>query len=101
LEDLGASIFRAKLEAARSSKTFVSYSNTTWHYNPEYLDLNLPQSENLKSYKKEFLFARYVTIQIFRFVHQMLLVFLTTQACRVGVVQGKFIKYEFKVIPTA
>jgi hypothetical protein len=38
---LAASSFRVKLEAARSSKMLVSYHNTTWHHNPEYLKLEL------------------------------------------------------------
>jgi hypothetical protein len=39
-EDLAASIFRVKMEVARSSKTTVFYlHNTTWHHNLE--DLNL------------------------------------------------------------
>jgi hypothetical protein len=29
-----------KMEAARSSKTLISYHNTTFHNNPEDLDLN-------------------------------------------------------------
>jgi hypothetical protein len=29
------------MEAARFSKTLVSYCNTTWHHNPENIDLDL------------------------------------------------------------
>jgi len=29
-----------KMEAARSTKTMVSYCNTTKHHNPEFLDLS-------------------------------------------------------------
>jgi hypothetical protein len=33
-----ASNFAQKIEAVRSSETFVSYHNTTWRHNPEDLD---------------------------------------------------------------
>jgi hypothetical protein len=39
-----------KTEAARSSKMLAFYSNTTLHYNPEDLDLNLHHYENLNSH---------------------------------------------------
>jgi len=32
--------FKVKMEAERSSETFVSHRNTTWRHNPEDLDLN-------------------------------------------------------------
>jgi len=42
--------FTLKMETARSSKTMVSYHNTTWCHNPENLDLNFHCHENLKSW---------------------------------------------------
>jgi hypothetical protein len=33
----------------------VSYCNTTWHHNPDDLDLNLHHCENLKSFVNKFL----------------------------------------------
>jgi hypothetical protein len=39
-----------KMEAARSSETLVSYSNTTRRQNPEDLDLNLHRVKSLESY---------------------------------------------------
>jgi len=39
-EYLAASTFTLKMEAAKSSKTLVSYHGATWHHNPEDLDLN-------------------------------------------------------------
>jgi hypothetical protein len=39
-EDLAASIFRVKMEAARSYKMLVSYHNTKQCHNLEDLDLN-------------------------------------------------------------
>jgi hypothetical protein len=38
------------MEAARSSETLVSCHNTTWHHNPEKLDMNLHCHENLQSW---------------------------------------------------
>jgi hypothetical protein len=40
-----------KMEAAWTSETVVSYYNTSWCHNPEDLDLNLHQCENLTSHK--------------------------------------------------
>jgi hypothetical protein len=40
--------FTLKMEAARSSEILASYCNTTWHHNPEDLDLNLHHFGNLK-----------------------------------------------------
>jgi len=37
-----------KTEAARLSKTLVSYCNVTYHHNPEDLNMNLHCCENLK-----------------------------------------------------
>jgi len=39
-KDSGASMFRVKTEAARSSTTLVSYRNTTRHHIAEDLDSN-------------------------------------------------------------
>jgi hypothetical protein len=36
------------MEAARSSETLISYHNTTWHHNPEDINLKLHCHEKLK-----------------------------------------------------
>jgi hypothetical protein len=41
-----AASFTMKMEPARSSENFVSYSNTTWHYNAENLNMNLPAQKS-------------------------------------------------------
>jgi hypothetical protein len=43
-----ASHFTLKMEAAWSFKMLVSYHNTTWHQNPEEINLDLQCRENLK-----------------------------------------------------
>jgi hypothetical protein len=48
--------FTLKMEAARSSKTLVSYHNTTRRHNSEDLDLNLHRREILKSRRKDLMF---------------------------------------------
>jgi hypothetical protein len=56
-EDLAA-FFTLKMEAARSSKTLVSYHNTTQHHNPEELILNVYCSENFKSRNQTITFLK-------------------------------------------
>jgi hypothetical protein len=42
-----------KMEAAWFSIMLLSYCISTWHHNPEDLDLNLHHCENLKSWIKD------------------------------------------------
>jgi hypothetical protein len=37
------------MEVARFSETLITYCTTTWHHNPEDLNLNLHHYENLES----------------------------------------------------
>jgi hypothetical protein len=46
---LQGEVLRVKKEAAKFSRMVVSYCNTTWHHNPENLDLNIHCHTNLKS----------------------------------------------------
>jgi hypothetical protein len=41
-----------KLEAARASETLVSYHKTTWHHNPDNLNLNFHHHEVKKEAAK-------------------------------------------------
>jgi hypothetical protein len=52
-EYLTASIFRVKMETARSFETLVSYRNATRRHNPENLYLSLHLRENFKSRNKD------------------------------------------------
>jgi hypothetical protein len=47
---VGYECFEVKMKTAWSSKMLVSYYNTTWHQNPEDINLNLHCYENLKSH---------------------------------------------------
>jgi hypothetical protein len=43
------------MKAGRFSETLVSYRNTTWRHNPEYLNLNVYHCENPKYHVRHFI----------------------------------------------